>query len=97
MNKPDTQVLTPAEAWADFFQWAFLPENKARFSVDNRHYFHKTEGDMKRGVCGAHRIRNILNSHRPGHYHPHELHWFTVVDVVPDAGMNLQENEAPPG
>jgi len=56
------------EAYADFMRWAFSEEIRQTFTVDNRHYFHKTASDIYAGRCGSQRIKNILNNFGGGRY-----------------------------
>ncbi len=69
--------LTPAEAWNDFFAWAMSPEIKPTLSAECRHYFNKTNGDVRRGKCGLRRIKNALAQYGQGRYV-----WSEVVTVT---------------
>lgn len=56
------------EAYKDFMVWAFSEEIRGTFTVDNRHYFNKTAGDIFAEKCGSQRIKNILKNYGRGRY-----------------------------
>ena len=73
------KILTPAEAWNEFYAWAMNPENGLQISPDNKHYLQKTNGDMANARCGNHRLRNIFEKYAPGKYEFVDLSGFRPV------------------
>ena len=73
----EEKELTIYDAWQDFFEWAFARENIKSFSAEAKHYFNKTNGDVKKNECGPRRIKNILTEHGKGRYQFHKKEWVT--------------------
>ena len=76
----EEKILTPSEAWEDFYTWIQLPENWETRSVYERHYLRKTQRQIRSGDAGARRIFSILEFHAPGRYKLNEA-TFTKVDA----------------
>ena len=64
----EEKIMSLEEAYKDFMTWAFSDEIRNTFTVDNRHYFHKTAGDIYAGKCGPQRIKNIFRNFAPERY-----------------------------
>lgn len=62
------KILTPAQAWAEFYKWALDKENGPDISYDNRRYLMKTNLDMEAGKCGNLRLKNIFERFAPGRF-----------------------------
>jgi hypothetical protein len=76
----EEKEMTIREAFTDFIQWAFHPDRYHTFTVDNRHYFRKTAGDIESGHCGVRRVENIFKEHAKGRYKLNEA-TFTKNDA----------------
>lgn len=63
-----TIQLTYLEAWADFVEWVYLPENWAYVSRSNRDQILKAKKAATASTLGPARVERILTDCRPGVY-----------------------------
>ena len=65
------KVLTPEQAWINFWEWIRQPEQAKTWQTVSRkrkQYLYKAEIDRKVGKLGYVRIKNILKENAPGRY-----------------------------
>ena len=62
------RMLTPAEAWHDFFAWIKTQENWADIPRTEKQYLYKADSDLAKCRLGQKRIRGILRKYAPDRY-----------------------------
>lgn len=65
-------IISPADAWADF--WAFLKDSPqwAEISRSEKQYLDKTNRQVKAGKVRNSRLMRVFEKYRPGHYEVRE-------------------------
>lgn len=66
MEKND--IHTPAETWADFWNWFKGCPEWDTTGREEKQYLDKTNREMSAGKCGIRRLQNILDKYAPGRY-----------------------------
>lgn len=82
------KILTPAQAWAEFYKWALDKEKGPDISYDNRRYLMKTNLDMEAGKCGNLRLKNIFERFAPGRYKFIDLSGFIQCSYCGGSGFD---------
>lgn len=72
-------ILTPAQAWHDFYAWVLSEESGINLTVPERHYIHKTNRGIDQGNISNARLKKMFDRHCPGRYQFVELSGFKKV------------------
>jgi hypothetical protein len=70
------EILSPVEAWIDFYAWIKSSEKWNQISRADKQYLDKTNRAVLSGNAGQSRIKKALELHAPGLYAFVELSGF---------------------
>lgn len=65
---PMDKVITPNEAWDDFFVWIKTQPAWAAMALKDKQYIYRANSDRAKGWVIDRRIKTILEKHAPARY-----------------------------